>query len=67
MAELAALQLVQSIGVRFTTRGPTKQEVGAKPPPSFRNIVLNIKKVKNNMWIAFIEKLFINYEIGTIM
>jgi hypothetical protein len=31
MAELAALQLVQPVGARFVTRGPTNQEVGAPP------------------------------------
>jgi hypothetical protein len=31
MVELAVLQLMQPIGARSTTRGPTNQEVGAPP------------------------------------
>jgi hypothetical protein len=27
--------------------------------------MLSVKKVKDNMWLAFIEKLFTNREIGT--
>jgi hypothetical protein len=33
--------------------------------PSFPHIMLSVKKVKDNMWLAFIEKLFTNYEIET--
>jgi hypothetical protein len=29
--------------------------------------MLNVKRVKHNMWLAFIEKLFTNWEIGTDM
>jgi hypothetical protein len=34
-------------------------------PPSFPHIMLNVKRVKHNMRLAFIEKLFNNREIGT--
>jgi hypothetical protein len=34
-------------------------------PPSFPHTMLNVKRVKHNMWLAFIEKLFTNHEIGT--
>ncbi len=30
----------------------------------FPHTMLNVKKVKHNMWLAFIEKLFINRKIG---
>jgi hypothetical protein len=46
------------------TKGPINQE--ASPPLlGFPHIVLNVKMVKHNMRLAFIEKLFINREIGT--
>jgi hypothetical protein len=45
--------------------GPINQEAGAPPPPSFPHTMLNEKKVKDNMWLAFIEKLFTNREIKT--
>jgi hypothetical protein len=41
------------------------QEVGAPPPSSFPHIMLSVKKVKDNMWLAFIEKLFTNRDIKT--
>jgi hypothetical protein len=41
------------------------QEIGAAPPSSFPHTMLSVKKVKDNMWLVFIEKLFINPEIGT--
>jgi hypothetical protein len=34
-------------------------------PPSFPHTMLNVKKVKHNMWLTFIEKFFTNREIGT--
>jgi hypothetical protein len=34
-------------------------------PPSFPHTMLNVKRVKHNMRLAFIEKLFTNREIGT--
>ncbi len=33
-------------------------------PPGFPHTMLNVKKVKHNMRLAFIEKLFTNREIG---
>jgi hypothetical protein len=65
MAKLVALQLVQPIGARSTTRGPMNQKIRAPPPPHFPHTMLNVKKVKDNMWLAFIEKFFTNHEIGT--
>jgi hypothetical protein len=34
-------------------------------PPGFPHTMLNVKKVKHNMQLVFIEKLFTNQEIGT--
>jgi hypothetical protein len=34
-------------------------------PPGFPHTMLNVKKVKHNMQLAFIEKLFTNRKIGT--
>ncbi len=65
MAELAALQLMQLVDTRSTTRGPTNQEVGAPPPPGFPTKLLNVEKVKDNMWLAFIKKLLTNCAIKT--
>jgi hypothetical protein len=67
MAKLVALQLVQPVGVRSMTGGPINQEVGTPPPPSFPHTMLSVKRVKDNMWLAFIEKLFTNLEIRTSM
>ncbi len=64
MAKLTALQLVQLVGARSTTRGPINQEAGAPPPPSFPHTMLSVKMVKDNMRLAFIEKLFTNRKIG---
>jgi hypothetical protein len=41
------------------------QEVRAPPPSGFPHIMLSVKRVKDNMRLAFIEKLFTNYEIET--
>ncbi len=65
MAKLATLQLVQSIGARSTMGGLINQEAKDPPPLSFPHTMLNVKRVKDNMWLAFIEKLFTNREIGT--
>jgi hypothetical protein len=65
MAKSTALQLVQPISARSTTRGPTNQEVGAPPLPSFPHTMLSVKRVKDNMRLALIEKFFTNREIGT--
>ncbi len=46
-------------------RGPINQEVGIPPPLGFPHTMLNVKRVKDNMRLAFIEKFFTNREIGT--
>ncbi len=58
-------RLVQPIGGRYKMRGPINQEVGTPPFPGFPHTMLNVKKVKDNMRLAFIEKLFTNREIRT--
>jgi hypothetical protein len=65
MAKLGMLQLMQSVSARSTIGGPINQEVGAPPPLGFPHAMLSVKRVKHNMRLAFIEKLFINREIGT--
>jgi hypothetical protein len=65
MAKLVTLQLVQSVGARSTTKGPINQEARPSPPSSFPLTMLSVKKMKDNMRLTFIEKLFINHEIGT--
>jgi hypothetical protein len=67
MAELVALQLVQPVGARFAMRGPTNQEAWAPPPLGFPHTMLSVEKVKDNMRLAFIEKLFTNRNIRTSM
>ncbi len=67
MAKLAMLQLVQLVGVRFIMGGLINQEVGAPPLSGFPHIMLSVKRVKDNMQLAFIEKLFTNHEIETSM
>jgi hypothetical protein len=41
------------------------QEARAPPPSRFPHTILNVKRVKDNMRLIFIEKLFTNREIGT--
>jgi hypothetical protein len=41
------------------------QEAEAPPPLGFPHTMLSVKRVKDNMWLTFIEKLFTNHEIGT--
>jgi hypothetical protein len=65
MAELAALQLVQSVGTKSAVKSPTNQKVGAPPPLDKPHIMLNVERVKDNMRIAFIEKFFTNRAIRT--
>jgi hypothetical protein len=67
MAKLTVLQLVQLVGVRFATKGPTNQEAKAPPLLGFPHMMLNVERVKDNMQLTFIEKLFTNHEIGTNM
>ncbi len=43
------------------------QEVGARPPSSFPHTMLSVKKVKDNMQLIFVKKLFTNCDIGTIV
>jgi hypothetical protein len=56
---------MQPVGVRSTIGSPINQEAGAPPPPGFPHTMLSVKKVKDNMRLAFIEKFFTNREIGT--
>jgi hypothetical protein len=67
MAELATLQLMQLVGAKFTTGGPINQEAKAPPPLGFPHTMLSVKKAKDNMRLTFIEKLFTNHEIGTMV
>jgi hypothetical protein len=43
---------------------PINQEAGAPPPPSFPHTMLSVKRVKDNMQLAFIKKFFTNHKIG---
>jgi hypothetical protein len=65
MANLAVLQLVQLVGARSTTGGPINQEDRAPPLLGFPHTMLSVKTVKDNMQLAFMEKLFTNREIRT--
>jgi hypothetical protein len=47
------------------TTQPINQEARVPPPLGFPHTMLNVKRVKANMQLAFIEKLFTNCEIGT--
>ncbi len=60
-----APQPVMTHALHARTIQPINQEVGAPPPPGFPHTMLNVKRVKGNMQLAFIEKLFTNCEIGT--
>ncbi len=64
-AKLAALQLVQPVGARSMTGGLINQEAGAPPLLGFPRTMLSVKRVKDNMQLAFIEKFFTNRKIGT--
>jgi hypothetical protein len=46
-------------------RSLTNQEVGAPPSLGFPHTMLSVERVKDDMRLAFIEKFFTNYEIGT--
>jgi hypothetical protein len=65
MAKLATLQLVQLVDVKSMTRFLINHEARAPPPLGFPHTMLSVKKVKHNMHITFIEKLFTNCKIGT--
>jgi hypothetical protein len=56
---------VQSVGAKFAAKGPINQETGAPPPPRFPHTMLNVERVKDNVRLDFIEKLFTNREIKT--
>jgi hypothetical protein len=43
----------------------TNQEARAPPPLGFSHTMLSVKKVKDNKWLAFIEKFFTNHMIET--
>jgi hypothetical protein len=58
-------RLVQPVGGRSMMRGPINQEVRIPPLPGFPHTMLNVKRVKDNMRLAFIEKFFTNYDIRT--
>jgi hypothetical protein len=58
-------RLVQPVGGRSMMRSPINQEVGIPPLPGFPHTMLNVKRVKDNMRLAFIAKLFTNRKIGT--
>ncbi len=45
--------------------GMTNQEARDPPSLSFPHTMLSVERVKDNMRVTFIEKLFTNYEIGT--
>ncbi len=62
MAKLTTLQLVQPVRVRSMTRNSIKQKAGAHPL-GFPHTMLSVNRVKDNMQLAFIEKLFTNREI----
>jgi hypothetical protein len=65
MAKLTTIQLVQPVGAKSTKGGPINQETRAPPLLGFPRTMLSVKKVKHNMWLAFIGKLFTNCEIKT--
>ncbi len=58
-------RLVHPVGGKSTTRGRINQEVVIPPPPGFPHTMLNVKRVKDNMRLAFIENIFTNRKIGT--
>jgi hypothetical protein len=47
--------------------GLINQEAKAPPLPGFPHTMLSLKRVKDNMWLAFIEIFFSNYEIKISM
>jgi hypothetical protein len=65
MAKLVVLQLVQPVSVRSTVGGLTNQEVKTPPPLGFPHTMLNVKRMKDNMQLAFIEMFFINRGLRT--
>jgi hypothetical protein len=41
------------------------KRLGPHPLQGFPHTLLSVKRVKDNMWVVFIEKLFTNHEIMT--
>jgi hypothetical protein len=60
-----APQLVVTHALQVGISQLINQEAGAAPPLGFPHTMLSVKRVKDNMWLAFIENLFTNREIGT--
>jgi hypothetical protein len=60
-----ARQPVVTHALHAGTTQPNNQEAGAPPLPSFPHTMLNVKRVKANMRLGFIEKFFTNHEIRT--
>jgi hypothetical protein len=60
--EKTATQESAPRGGRFSTSDSIIIRNG---PSKFPHTMLSVKRVKHNMWLTFIEKLFTNYEIGT--
>jgi hypothetical protein len=59
--EKMAIQESTLGGGRFSAFDST---VAQNDPFRFPHTMLNVKRVKHNMWLTFIEKLFTNYKIG---
>jgi hypothetical protein len=51
--------------IQAGTTQPINQEARTPPSPGFPHTMLSVKRVKDNMRLAFIEKLFSNRKIGT--
>ncbi len=56
---------MQLVGVKFAVGGMPYQEAGAPPLPVSLHTMLNVERVRDNMRLAFIGKLFTNHEIET--
>jgi len=53
--------------IQAGTTQPINKEARTPPSPGFPHTMLSVKMVKDNMRLAFIEKLFSNCKIGTNM
>ncbi len=60
-----APQPVVTHALHVKTIQPINQEAGAPPPLGFPHTMLSVKRVKDNMQLAFIEKFFTKGEIRT--
>jgi hypothetical protein len=56
---------VQLVGIRFAVRGSTNQKARAPPLLGFPHTMLSVERMKDNMRLVFIEKLFTNRTIET--